>query len=266
MHRLVRKIRSYYLRWKYRGAPVIVQTEFLGCQLLVRANEVVGQSILLNNFEIEDLRYLQSQVRDGDVIFDVGANTGAYSLALGKMRKNLRVHAFEPVPLNAQILRLVVVLNKAGNIKVIEKCVSKNSGEVTFSLSEDSAYSSMINTGRKAEIEVLKCEAISLDDYCSANQILRVDLVKVDVEGAEELVIAGAARLFSDASRKPRLVLIELYDQNLNAFSTSIEKINGVMRGHDYSPFVFEHSRLVGFEPRHFNKYYNVFFKLNGQA
>jgi FkbM family methyltransferase len=265
MSRLLKKFRSVYLRWKYGGIPTIAQTDFLGCKLLVRADEDVGRSIILDNFEIADLTYFQDQVLDGDVVFDIGANTGAYCIPLSMVPKRVNVHAFEPIPINVQILKLSIMLNKVKNISLIEKCVSRESGEVSFSLSEDSAYSSMIDTGRKAEIEVLKCQSISLDEYCKEAKIPRVDLMKVDVEGAEELVISGATSLFSDAKRKPRLVLMELYDQNLNAFSTSIEKILLIMNDYCYSPYILDYSGLIEFEPRHHNKNYNVFFRLSAE-
>lgn len=65
-----------------------------------------------------------------------------------------------------------------------------------------------------------------------------MDILKIDVEGAEEMVINGANNLLKDINRRPRIVLIELFDKNLVFFNTTVKKIVIKMAGFNYKPYV----------------------------
>lgn len=265
--RLLSKLKNYLIIKIRKMASKIVQAKFMGCELLVNASEDVGKSILVGKFELKDIEYFLKSIKRNDVVVDIGANLGVYSIVSGRNWPDARIFAFEPVPINASLLRASLLLNRIGNVHVIQKCVSNIAGEVAFSVSSDSAYSSMRDTRRRREVECIKCEAIRLDEFCDMQGVDKVDVVKIDVEGAEELVILGAGNLFSDPLISPRLILIELYDENLVPFNTSIEKILPIMLGYRYTPFVLVDGRKTQFQKEHYNKYYNVFFeKLNQGA
>jgi FkbM family methyltransferase len=245
---------------RLRLGPPLVQTNFMDCAMLVRAHEDVGRSMALGEFETDDLQHFIAAVGPNDVVFDIGANVGAYCVPIARSRPGATVHAFEPIELNASLIQVSLHMNRLHNVQVVRKCVSDRAGLVNFSLAEDSAYSSMIDTGRKAEVRRFECEAVSLDDYCGANAHIRPDVVKIDVEGAELKVLDGARQLLSDPDRRPRLLLIELYQQNLAPFGTSIDEITARMTGHGYQAYVLVERRPVPFEREHHNVIYNVFF------
>jgi FkbM family methyltransferase len=203
---------------RLRLGPRIIQTDFSGCSMLVRPHEDVGRNMVLGQFETADLMHFIGALRANDLVFDVGANLGAYCIPVGKAHPNVKVCAFEPIELNAALIQVSSLLNRLTNVTIVRKCVSDRSGFVEFSLAEDSAYSSMVDTGRKAEVERLLCESTSVDDFCASQGGFSPNVMKIDVEGAELKVLSGASRLFSDDATKPRLVLIELYDQNLSVF------------------------------------------------
>jgi FkbM family methyltransferase len=242
-----------------RGKP-IVQTRFLDCELLVRAHEEVGRNIVVGDFEFDDLRHFLEHVRDEDLVFDIGANVGAYCVPIGRRFPQARVVAFEPIPLNAALIDVSILANRTANVEVVRACVTDAPGTVEFSVSEDSAYSSMIATQRKAEAGRLVCRAVSLDDYVLDRALPSPDVVKIDVEGAELKVLQGAVRLFSEDSR-PRFVMIELFDKNLQTFGTSIGEIVAWMTQRHYRPYVLIDGRKEPFEARHHNVHYNVFFE-----
>src|SRR3546814_7747030 len=90
-----------------------------------------------------------------------------------------------------------------------------------LSLSEDSAYSSLIDTRRKGVFETVSVQTISIEDFCSQNSCIP-NILKIDVEGAEMKVLKGASNIFSDSRFSPRMVMIELSDQKLRLYDTSI--------------------------------------------
>lgn len=230
----------------------------MNCEMFVRPQEDVGLSMALGEFETDDLQHFLAAVGSSDVVFDIGANVGAYCVPIGRVRPGTSIHAFEPIELNASLIHVSLHLNRLKNVQVVRKCVSDRAGRVNFSLAEDSAYSSMIDTGRKAEVERFECEAVSIDEYCG-NQI-HPNVMKIDVEGAELKVLDGARQLLSDPARRPRLVLMELYDQNLAPFGASIDEVTARMTGHGYRAYVLLNRRPVRFEREHHNSIYNVFF------
>jgi FkbM family methyltransferase len=255
-HRLARRLAARRLRL----GPSIVQTDFLGCQMLVRPQEDVGRNMALGEFETDDLRHFVGAIRPGDVVFDVGANVGAYCVPIAKAFPDAKVFAFEPIELNAALIQVSLLVNRLRGVRIVRQCVSDTSGVVEFSLAADSAYSSMVDTRRKSEVEKFQCAATSLDDFCAGEQCGIPDVMKIDVEGAELKVLQGAANLFADPGRRPRMVLIELYDQNLSVFGTSITEIIDRMADWGYRPYVLIDGARVPFARAHHNLHYNVFF------
>jgi FkbM family methyltransferase len=260
IRQLILRITRRLTARRLRLGPPLVHTNFMGCAMLVRAHEDVGRSMALGAFETDDLQHFIAAVGPKDVVFDVGANIGAYCVPIGRSLPDATVHAFEPIELNASLIQVSLYMSRLHNVQIVRKCVSDHTGLVNFSLSEDSAYSSMIDTGRKAEVRRIQCEAVSLDDYCSANAGLRPDIMKIDVEGAELKVLDGARQLLSDPNRRPKLLLIELYDQNLAPFGTSIDAVTARMASHGYRAYVLVERRPVQFSREHHNVIYNVFF------
>ena len=256
-HRLTRRIAAR----KLRLGPSIVQTDFFGCTMLVRPKEDVGRNMALGEFETDDLHHFIGSLRDGDVVFDIGANVGAYCVPIGKSFPNIQVYAFEPIALNAALIQVSLLVNQLRSVHIVRKCVSNESGMVEFSLAEDSAYSSMVDTRRKSEVEKFQCESTSLNDFCGKGDSAFPDVMKVDVEGAELKVLQGASSLFDGGNTRPRLVLMELYSQNLSVFDASIDDVTSLMERWGYRSYVLIDRIRVPFTASHHNVHYNVFFE-----
>lgn len=145
-------------------------------------------------------------LRPGSTVFDVGANVGYYALLAGRsVGPDGRVFAFEATPAVATRLAENVALNGLDNVTVVHSAVCDRSGEIEFRLhDDDSEGNSMVNFA--ADWPTVRVPAVSLDEYAADHGLERVDVVKVDVEGAEPLVLAGATRLLS-AARPPVLIM-----------------------------------------------------------
>lgn len=166
---------------------------------------------------------IRRMLKPGAVMFDVGANVGYFSLLAAKaVASTGRVYAFEATPAVAERLAENVNLNGLDNVSVIHSAVCDRDGEVEFRIQiDDSEGNSLVNfSGDWPRIRV---PAMTLDEFVARNQIDRVDLIKIDVEGAEPLVLKGAKSLLTRPGR-PALV-IEVFPAALRSAGSSKSKL-----------------------------------------
>jgi FkbM family methyltransferase len=167
------------------------------------ARDVMSKALFLyGTSEIAETRLFQALLRPGMTLIDVGANIGYYTLLGARaVGPSGSVYAFEP---NAGVRsRLVtnVGLNGFRNVTVRDEAVTRSSGKVRFYVSmwnENSGISSILpGEGRGATGE--EVSAVSLDDFVASIGGRHVDLLKIDVEGAEPEVFAGGQRVLGAA-------------------------------------------------------------------
>jgi FkbM family methyltransferase len=118
-------------------------------------------------------------------VFDIGAHVGFYSLLSAVLSEpDGRVFAFEPVPQNAANLRRHVALNHVA-VEVIEAAVADREAEGRFEVGADSYTGSLGDQGAPVRV-------VTIDALCITAKLPKPDVVKIDVEGAEALVLRGA--------------------------------------------------------------------------
>ena len=249
----------------WKGGAILKQRRINGFEVLVRADLDVGRQIYCHGqYEPEESRYLRQRIRASDVCLDVGANVGYYTLLMATVATSGMVHAFEPLPLTASLLKTNLLLNNIQNAVVSQKAVGDAQCETDFVVSADDAYSSLLDTGRKPALGRSRVSMTTLDIYCQTQQLPRIDCLKVDVEGAEEKVIHGAARLFADQDRRPRLAMLELYNPMLTQYGSSIDQMLALMQSFGYEPFTIKRGQVAPFSRMDYDTCYNVFFSPKG--
>lgn len=234
-----------------------------GFEILVLSNEDVGRQIaLFGGYEEDETRFFKRHIKTTDICIDVGGNVGFFSILFASLATSGEVHAFEPIRLNAALMRANAALNAISNITVNECAVGARQGQVTFTVSKDSAYSSIKDTGRQPMSAVIEVPITTIDAYINLSSLARVDILKVDVEGAEEMVINGATNLLSDPKRRPRVILMELFDGNLKAFDSSVETIMTKMKAIGYHASVVRlgGDDLISYDKQKHAHYYNIIF------
>jgi len=243
------------------GDRVVKQATINGYRILVFVNEEVGCSIYCyRSFERDESALIASVIREDAVCLDVGANVGYYSLLLASRAPKGQVHAFEPLPRNSHLLNASLLLNGFDNV-VLNCCAVGNvDGRTSFTVSQDGAYSSFLDTERRARQSTITVPVTTLASYCRDRGLLRIDFLKLDVEGAEQMVLEGAAACFADAQLKPKIMMIELYEPMLRRYATSIEAIVAGLRDGGYFPFVCRRGNVIPFEREHHDRFWNVFF------
>jgi len=127
------------------------------------------------------------------VVLDIGANTGLYSLGAGAKNSAAKIFAFEPLPRVANLTRKNAQLNPGFNIQVQQNAVCDECGVVTLHDpgGDQPASASLKSDFLDCDQETINVDAIRIDDFVTAQKLERVDLIKLDVEGVEEVALRG---------------------------------------------------------------------------
>jgi FkbM family methyltransferase len=227
--------------------------------------EVVGRDVILfQSFEELETNFFMKNVSSSDICFDVGANIGYFSLLFASLSPKGEVHSFEPIKQNIKLIQKSVHLNKFKNIYVNNMALSNFDGNSLFSISSDSAFSSFKNTGRKLESKKSLVRVVKIDSYLKKKKIPRIDILKIDVEGAEKLVLEGAKTTLSNKDKKPRIILIELFEQNLNSYNCTAYEILKYLNAFGYKGFTIDRSesKLLRINNKSLMSQYNFVFTL----
>jgi len=157
----------------------------------------IQKLIYFNVYEKANLNKVLGLIQPGAICLDVGANVGYFALHFAK---NLcsKVYAFEANPVVAEKLKRNISLNNFEHlIEVNQWAVADKVGEVTFSLSSDS-NSGWGHIGEDTRFEKIVTKTDTLDNFFEEKGLEKVDLMKVDIEGAEDMLIEGAKRILSE--------------------------------------------------------------------
>lgn len=151
----------------------------------------------------ERIFYL-NYLREPMIVFDVGANVGELTLLFSRFAGDAGgVHAFEASLTTYKKLERVCEATERRNVRLNHLALSDEIGAIRLNVYADafSAFNSeaarpLKNYGLDAEpVGVEETPATTVDEYCRKNEIERVDLLKIDVEGAELQVMRGARRM-----------------------------------------------------------------------
>jgi FkbM family methyltransferase len=157
-------------------------------------------SFFTGRYEKEQTRVFAESVHEADVVYDIGAHVGYYTvLASVIVGRRGRVIAFEPSPRNLTRLRKHVEVNRCGNVTILDVAVSDHEGVAPF---EDRCGS---GTGHLSASGTVEVRVVNLDALVARGEMPPPSVMKIDVEGAEAEVLAGATSVIARA--RPTLFL-----------------------------------------------------------
>lgn len=169
-----------------------------------------------------------------DVIFDVGANTGVYTLLAKAYNPSAAIYAFEPIERIYTLLDQNVKLNRLQHTTIVNKAVSNQVGVVEMhDMDEGNLYEASLETKYidglsydKKRFRKRKVEVETIDHFVQANKITHIDLIKIDVETHEPKVIEGMRESLKHF--RP-IILIEILNRDVaNGISVHFEGLNYV--------------------------------------
>ena len=194
-------------RATYLGNDRLLVSTNWGGKLLMSASDLslTPEVVHDGNYEQAFSDWLTRTLRGGNVVFDIGANVGLFTLQMAKLvGRNGRVVAYEAAPENVSLLADIMAMNYlTGSVKLHAKAASAKAGTLTFyastrfrgngsTIPHDEAYMEHFAVDGERRIEV---DAEPLDAHF--DRFDNIDLVKIDVEGGEEQVFAGMERLMA---------------------------------------------------------------------
>lgn len=176
-----------------------------GMKINVVWNDIGGYEIWRTGwYEPTTVNTVASLLKPGMTFFDVGANVGQYTLLASGLDCN--VHSFEPAPVIFQFLSENV--RPVGKLAKINQCAVSDSEEpVTLYMAQPGDLGSTSMTKQFcASGQTVEVPCTTIDAYMSRFGIPKVDVLKIDVEGAESAVLRGAEKLLS-GSHRPAIVI-----------------------------------------------------------
>lgn len=235
----------------------VVFTDDRGLSYVLYPNENAGVYLSSGgNYELDEVRFCERTIEPGNMVLDVGANIGLYALLAGRLvGPSGRVHAFEPEAGNAARLAVNIALNGLENVSVFEAAVYSEPGAVTLNVF-DSRFNAWHSLGRPSlpdpehagrtvePVRTRQVPAITLDAHCATHGIDRIDLLKVDVEGAEVNVLLGARRLLD--AHAVRALLFEVSLPQIEALGHRPEEPFELLEASGYQTFSLGADGAIG--------------------
>lgn len=174
------------------------------------------QSVQKNSFK-EDAFAKQKEILGANarLIFDIGANVGDISLRYAELFPGAKIYAFEPFGESYNILQQRV--NENHKIKTIQKAIGETVSSMQFYVNNNADTNSLLQSkkmGLSSDSQVanktsINVDVITLDSFCEQHQINTIDILKMDIQGAELSALKGAANMM--AQKKIRLIYTETY-------------------------------------------------------
>lgn len=146
-------------------------------------------------YEQKKIALTTRMLQDGDVILDVGAHLGWYSLSLAKQFPKLKIHAFEPLKHNFDILERNIKRNLASNVIPHPFGLADHDARSKFYYFElVSPLGSPKNVLNLDQYQTIPCKLKKLDDVVQLQKIERIDFIKCDTAGNDLPVLRGAEK------------------------------------------------------------------------
>lgn len=193
------------------------------------------------------LAYLERVLRPGDLVVDVGASVGG--VALPAARIGCRVLAIEPERGNFERLRANIALNGLA-VETLRLAIADRPGTAVLHVFPPARRGRHSLAPHPAASGTQPVECTTIDALLERRGIERVDLLKIDVEGAEPEVLAGAAG--SLARGAIRRIVFELSDEPLRRMGHGVEEVFRPLRAAGYSIRTFDGDEIAGVPERRF--------------
>lgn len=173
----------------------------------------------LAGWEPETLPVFLRLVTPGNVVLDVGANTGLFSLLAARRPPVVKVYAIEPVPRVFAALEANVARNRLSNVFCHQLAFSDTEGTVTMYVPEEEIpVMASLRPNWRPDAREICVPAQTVDQFVTSHSMASIDVIKIDTEGTENAVLAGAEKTL--VTHQPFVICEVLSDGNTAAALT----------------------------------------------
>jgi len=243
--RVVRRILDYYDENKsitYPSEPTIVPARGgFGLFEISNYSEYSQRCIyFLGYYELRETIFIKRYLRPGDVFIDVGANIGWFTLfAANIVGLNGKVIAFEPSSKIWNHLKRNIEINSVRNVKIEKLALSNKNGAATLSgiIDKHWGLGTIIRKSENSDNVAEEVQTIRFDDYVRDNglNIENIRFIKIDVEGAEIMVLQGMKDILE--RKVCDYLIVEVCDSRLRETGSSSAEVLALLRSYGYRLF-----------------------------
>lgn len=167
----------------------------------------VDQCIIRNGiFEDKSTEAINLLVKPGDIVLDIGANIGYYSVLLSNLvGKNGKVICFEPTKYFRTVLKRNVEENNLNNVEIVNIGLSNKRQTLNIHISESTA--TLHSPGGESPQNSECINLVPLDEFIIEHNLPRIDFIKIDIDGHEPLFFEGA---WSTIDKFDPIILLEI--------------------------------------------------------
>ena len=193
-------------------------------------------------YELE-LTYLDLFVSPGMVVVDAGASYGIYTVAASKLVGDLgQILSFEPGVWCFSILKHNIAINHLSNVLAFRLALSDRAGKARLYHNNGGPIGYSLGKGKGGGGDFEEIFTTTIDKVLVQEGVSKVDFLKLDVEGAEELVLHGAKRLLS---RIRPIVVFEIFPTALGRFGLSKDGTWGFLKALGYHFFTLGNGGML---------------------
>jgi FkbM family methyltransferase len=206
-------------------------------------NHILGFLRVGGAYEPDVTNLLRLALRPGDVFVDIGANVGYFSVLGGLLvGPEGRVVSVEPDPKNIDRIRLQARLNGLANIEIVDRPMAEAERAAEFFFNAQSSGGNALwdpvrfngDAGMNGGAQTMR--TTTLDAAMAERGLERARLVKIDTEGAEQLILKGAGDLL--ARKAIRFIVAEMHQKGLAQLGGGLDQLLAYMAGKGYLCFL----------------------------
>jgi FkbM family methyltransferase len=221
-----------------------------GLRFACDLSDLLQRQIFFGLYEPEDVALLSRLIDPGAVVCDIGGNVGLYTLIAARLAgERGQVHVFEPVPANVAAIERNLALNGlSARVVVNPLAVANQPGMIELFLPGEAApsgWASLVPSADRSRAIVVP--TIDLDSYMAQRKIAHVDLVKLDIEGAELLALRGMAGLLGGP--RPPLIYVELNPYFYSRQGIDPATLKRLLASFGYQLFAYNGGQLRAVSP-----------------
>lgn len=206
----------------------------MGLGLWINKDDHSGKLLLAKGiYEVPETDVVSRLLRPGDTCIDAGCHLGYYTCLMAHLvGPEGRVYAFDANPSSCRRTLRNLALNRLQSAEVMHAALGTDRGTTSFYVSTDD-QSGLSSLGPiKPHKEILSVPWLRLEDFLRERSIEHIRLLKLDVEGAEELVLEGLGPFLRD--HLVDYILVECYDERLKLVDSSTERVASLMQQAGY--------------------------------